>query len=456
MKINVKRIAAGILSVAMLVPGAANAEETKPFYVCTYYNDEGTLVDVNQITDTPSEKELEILLDLYMPENTAKAKLYRWDTCLRPIEPAITGDSSNKHDITIINTNDMHGSLVSSSSVIGVDKIAALKNMTDNAILIDADDAIQGVAFATLSNGADVIKAMNLTGYDAMVLGNHEFDYGIETLKSNIDLAGFPVMSANTYQNGELFTDANTIIEAGGFDVGIFALTTTSTMTSTSPKNIEGITFADEIETSKTQIKELEEKGADVIVALTHMGDNEKVNCTSTQLASALADSGLDLIIDGHSHSEINTVQNGITIVQAGTANAKVGYVGIDINENGAVSADATLLSHNFFDNIIADSSVTEQISEMLAEQEKATKEVIAQSDSTFWGGLINRISKARIHETNMGDLICDSMIDAVSDGAHGISLDQKTEIYVNNYSGNGIAEIDGSYPIYYPTLIMN
>lgn len=55
-----------------------------------------------------------------------------------------------------------------------------------------------------------------------------------------------------------------------------------------------------------------------------------------------------------------------------------------------------------------------------------------------------------------MGDLICDSMIDAVSDGAHGISLDQKTEIYVNNYSGNGIAEIDGSYPIYYPTLIMN
>ena len=80
------------------------------------------------------------------------------------------------------------------------------------------------VHFATLSNGADVIKAMNAAGYDAMASGNHEFDYGIDTLLSNIDLAVFPVMSANTYRDNELLTDANTIININGIDIGIFAL----------------------------------------------------------------------------------------------------------------------------------------------------------------------------------------------------------------------------------------
>ena len=61
------------------------------------------------------------------------------------------------------------------------------------------------------------------------------------------------------------------------------------------------------------------------------MGVNDKVNCTSTQLASAMKDSGLDIIIDGHSHSVVNTLQDGINMIQTGTANANVGYVGMDV-----------------------------------------------------------------------------------------------------------------------------
>ena len=410
----IKSTVSAILAAAIVIPNAVYAEDTELFYICAYYNQDGYLTDVNRVTGAPSESELKLLLDLYAPEDTAKAKLYRWDTSLQPVDDPIIGDDSNKHDITIINTNDMHGSLVSSDSAVGVDKIAALKKMTDNSILLDAGDATQGVSFATLSEGADVIKAMNAAGYDAMALGNHEFDYGIDTLLSNIELADFPVMSANTYRDDKLLTDANTVIDVNGIDVGIFALTTTSTATSTSAENLEGITFTDEIEAAKEQVAELEGKGAEVIIALTHMGVNEKVNCTSTQLASAMKDSGLDVIIDGHSHSEVNTVQDGINIIQTGTANAKVGYVGIDVEDDGSISVNAQLLSPAFFENITPDSEVSEAVSELLEQQESTVKEVVAQSASTVWGGLINRISEARIHETSMGNLICDSMIDAV------------------------------------------
>ena len=250
---SVKKAISALLAAVMIVPAAVYAqdEDSNPFYVCAYYDGNGYLTDVKGITGAPSEEELEILMDLYAPEDTVQAKMYRWNESLQPVDEPIIGEVSDKHDITIINTNDMHGSLVSSDSVIGVDKTASLKKLADNAVLLDAGDATQGVSFATLSNGADVIKAMNAAGYDAMALGNHEFDYGIDTFLSNIELAQFPMMSANTYKDGELLTEANTVLTVNGIDVGIFALTTASTATSTSAENLEGITFADEIETAE-------------------------------------------------------------------------------------------------------------------------------------------------------------------------------------------------------------
>ncbi len=408
-----------ILSVSMLAPYAVYAEnaEFKPIYCGAYYSADGKLIGTKNIVSMPTDEETEILLELYKPDEAVKAKLYKWDDEKKPAMKSVTFDLSDEAEINIIHTNDMHGSLAPSGSSIGIDKVATLKKLSDNALLFDAGDATQGVSFATLSKGEDVIKAMSMADYDGMTLGNHEFDYGIEKLKENIILAQFPVFSANTEtevlnmpEKEPLVRDSH-IYPVGDYTVGVFGLTTTNTRTSTNPKNVETVTFTDEIETASSQISHLTEAGVDVVLGLVHLGVTEDVNCTSTQLATAMKDTSLDVIIDGHSHTVVTTAVDGVTIAQTGNGGANVGYVEIDINEDETVEIDATTLTKAFFDNIEADSEVSAFLDSITEKQSETTKTVIAKTDSALWGGYINNIAETRLHETNLGDLICDSMI---------------------------------------------
>ncbi len=326
--------------------------------------------------------------------------------------------------INIIHTNDMHGSLTSTSSTIGVDLVAALKESTENAILVDAGDATQGIAFASLTQGADVISAMNIAGYDLMTAGNHEFDYGVETLLQNAANADFPILSANayynskplfetTYANGEKTNNGcNTIIEIDGVRVGFFGITTCETATSTNPEGLEGVTFADEIETSREQIADLKEQGADVIIGVMHMGVNATAGVTSTEAADALGGEGLDAIIDGHSHSVVNTVENGVAIGQTGSSSANVGMLTVRIAEDGEKSLSERLISATeLAGTVTPDPEVTEFLNSVNEEQAQLLGEEVAESAVTLWGGYINSVSETRVHETNLGDIICDSMI---------------------------------------------
>ena len=326
--------------------------------------------------------------------------------------------------INIIHTNDMHGSLTSSSSTIGVDLVAALKESTENAILVDAGDATQGIAFASLTQGADVISAMNIAGYDLMAAGNHEFDYGVETLLQNAANANFPILSANAYYNSKpLFemsyangektnNGCNAIIEIDGVKVGFFGITTCGTATSTNPEGLEGVTFENEIETSREQIADLKEQGADVIIGVMHMGVNATVGVTSTEAADALGGEGLDAIIDGHSHSVVNTVENGVVIGQTGSSSANVGMLTVRIAEGGEKSLSEKLISATELAGMVTpDPEVTAFLNSVNEEQSQLLGEEVAESAVTLWGGYVNNVSEARVHETNLGDLICDSMI---------------------------------------------
>lgn len=131
---------------------------------------------------------------------------------------------------------------------------------------------------------------------------------------------------------------------------------------------------------------------------------------------------------------------------------ADAGFNSTEREDDGSISVNAQLLSPAFFENITPDSEVSEAVSELLEQQESTVNEVVAQSASTVWGGLINRISEARIHETSMGNLICDSMIDAVKGT---LSEEYSALPVVAAENGGGIVEMDGDYPIDYPTLSM-
>ena len=193
--------------------------------------------------------------------------------------------------VTIYSTNDIHGVVAESpdDGMIGLPQVAGIAASTENSILLDAGDATQGASFATVDNGAYVIDVMNAAGYAAMAAGNHDFDYGAESLLANAEKAQFPILSANTLKDGKPLLDHHIIIEKAGYQIGVIGLTTASTSTSTNPAKLQGVTFENEIETAKAEIGEIADS-VDAIVLVTHLGDNAlATDVTSQQLLEDLS-----------------------------------------------------------------------------------------------------------------------------------------------------------------------
>ncbi|KRF60935.1 hypothetical protein ASG99_08370 [Bacillus sp. Soil768D1] len=325
-----------------------------------------------------------------------------------------TAENGNKQ-ITIFHTNDMHGHLLNNSNQIGIDIIASMKNIESNSLLIDAGDATQGLPFANLRKGKDVITLMNAAGYDGMALGNHEFDFGLEQVLKNVALAKFPVISANTIyrgkpllagingNNGEFF-----IKEINGVEVGFFGITTQETAYKTNPNNVKGVTFEDPFKTAQNQVDKLEKEGADVIVGIVHIG-----NETSSKLKSediAIEVDGIDVLLDGHSHTLINEHVNGTLIAQTGSASANVGKVDITLKNDEIVEAKETLISKTeslTYKSEVEVANFTKKISES---QGTSFNQVVGRTETPLWGATVNGIAIGRISETNLGDLIADSM----------------------------------------------
>ena len=414
------------MSIAMLfslvIPAIADDEaKTVSFRVAAYYNDIGTLLGVKEIRGGLSDEEVNVLVDVFKPQSAQTVKFFEWTQEKYKdgkMESGRTVDLMDDAEIVILHTNDMHGSLAPSSSVIGADSVSALKQL-DDAILADGGDATQGVALASQSKGEDIITIMNAAGYDVMAAGNHEFDYGLEHFDHIREMADFPIISANTYIGDSLLcadddtNGANILIEKNGVKVGIFAITTQETKTATKPENVSGVEFKDEVQTAKVQVEELTSQGADVIIALTHMGIYENGSCTSRKLAAEMADTGLDAIIDGHSHTVLNEKVGDIVIAQTGTGGVNVGRMAINVDEDGELTINETLLSRNFFNNITPDAEVTKVIDSVNAELSETLKTEIGETKNTLWGGSIRGvIAEGRVGETNFGSLISDAMIE--------------------------------------------
>lgn len=341
--------------------------------------------------------------------------------------------------ITVYHTNDVHGN---QGGGIGLAGVSALKKNTAASLLVDAGDATQGLALASLSKGEDVIELMNLAGYDAMAAGNHEFDYGQEQLKKNASLAEFPILSANVKKDGEPFLKGTygdeknnngqyTVIEKAGAKIGIFGLTTQNTRTSSNPKGLTGITFEDEIETAKEMIDTLEAEQVDIMICLAHLGDiASSVVYTADDVAEALTGDyagKLDAIIDGHSHTIENKEINGVKIAQTGNGFAKLGKLTFTYDsENDEVLVDSKLLSGEDFSDIDPDATVKNRIEEILTAQNETMGQRVADTKTTLWGGYINNVAESRLTETNLGNLITDSMIEAGGEIIRKGNVDEK------------------------------
>lgn len=231
-------------------------------------------------------------------------------------------------ELVILSVNDFHGNLMESDEVPGLAKLAAVlknekKQAEGKAVLLSAGDMLQGSVESNLTLGAPVIAAMNALEFDAMALGNHEFDWGIETLQKRNSGALFPFLAANMVDEKAMLAShvkPYTIVRRNGLKLGIIGLTTPQTKTIANPKFMEGITFTDGAQTVNKLVPELKAKGADLIVVLAHMGSVSAEDGTENgeiiELAKQVTD--VDLIVSGHTHQLVNTKVNGIPIVQAG------------------------------------------------------------------------------------------------------------------------------------------
>jgi 2',3'-cyclic-nucleotide 2'-phosphodiesterase (5'-nucleotidase family) len=320
----------------------------------------------------------------------------------------------------IFHTNDVHGHVSQEThqdgalAAIGYDRLDAIvKSEKTPHLLLDAGDAISGVIFANARSGDLVARLLPKLGYDALAVGNHEFDYGYGRLLALEDTYGLPYLAANvTKSDGSLLLTPFTVKEVGGLRVGIFGLTTPMTTTATDPRNVAGLEFGTPEEVfaaARETVKTLRGQRADLVIALAHLGSEAYCEPSSIQLARNVP--GIDLIVDGHSHSVLNGgVKEGDTlIVSTGAYLSHLGRVEVTKRDGGGHSLSAGLISAPEAQSVVPDAGMTATLKTLDDELSATLNVIVARAPFDLDGAR----EHVRTESTNLGRLICESLIRA-------------------------------------------
>ena len=252
----------------------------------------------------------------------------------------ITEKSSMKGKTVIIHTNDMHGRvLYGQNGSLGIFAVAALKIKLEQSgaqvITLDAGDTFRGTTIASQDKGLTIVQLMNTIGYDAMVSGNHDYEYGYEHLLELAKSMNFPILGANVIdgKTNHCLLGQRILLKRNGVTYGIFGLVTESTLLLNQSEDVEGMILMDPIATAKMEVGYLQSAGAEVIIALTHMGIKAKDEVNCMDLLSEV--DGIDIVIDGHSHSTLTECQEAnpkplVVYTSTGSYLNSIGVVVID------------------------------------------------------------------------------------------------------------------------------
>lgn len=359
--------------------------------------------------------------------------------------PAMAADAKPMEGkLVVVHTNDMHGYYETTETSIGIAGVAGLKNYYEaqgaDVLLLDAGDFSQGSTLVSYYKGKNAAEYMAAAGYDAVSMGNHEFDYSFDALLDNMKVltdAGVKVIDANVInkETGKSYFDANAVFEFDGIKVGVFGLDTSETLTKASPSNVKAVNFLDKEEMFKeaqAQVDKLKSAGCDYIIALTHLGvDEESVGRRSTDLAAAVK--GIDLIVDGHSHTVIDGGEKvgDTVIVSTGSYLANVGTVVID---KEAKTEEAKLISEADYAAGTAqyDETVKALVAEDVAEVAEAYSKVFAKTEVHLEG--TKQI--VRSQETNLGDFTADAYLYTAQKYADEHELGVNVDCAISNGGG--------------------
>jgi len=309
----------------------------------------------------------------------------------------------DQREIRILHMNDFHGFAVpykpygSDEFQGGLAYLAARSEelrAEKPTLFLAAGDMIQGNNWANLFQGKSTIEAMNVMNFDAMVVGNHEFDFGQEVLKERIGEANFPVLGANVIGLSELKPYMTKNVD--GLSIAVIGVVTEDTPVTTHPKNVIGLKFLSSEEIIRKYTKELSGE-SDIIVVLSHSGFNADV-----ELAKKV--DGVDVIIGGHSHTKVAkpTPVNKSLVVQAFEHGKTLGVLDLTVKNGKVVRASGRL------DPIKPTGKENKAVGAIVAKYQKKVDIVM---NETIGEALVDLDGvNVRLRETNLGNLITDIM----------------------------------------------
>ncbi len=317
-------------------------------------------------------------------------------------------------NLTILHTNDMHSRIKGDESVIGLAKLATLvkdlKKENPNLLLLDAGDTFHGLPIITVSRGEAMVDLMNKLGYEAMVPGNHDLNYGYDRLVELSKLADFPILAANIIpKQGNMDLKEYTIKEIDGVKIGIFGLATEESKYKSNPKNTEGVDITDPVSKAQEMVDQLKKEEVNIIIALSHVGLDQESNPKSTDIAEGVE--GIDLIIDGHSHT---TLEEGLwvgdtLIVQTGEYLKNVGIVNIEFANEKIVNIKPSLLTREAAETLVEDEEIKSVITKLEEANAEELTAVIGKTDVELVG--VREVVRSK--ESNLGNLMTDALLDA-------------------------------------------
>ncbi len=353
------------------------------------------------------------------------------------------GAASAEYSLTILHTNDFHDRYEPISAFDGpcsaedntagdcfggsarlVTALAEARARSNNTILVDGGDQFQGTLFYTYYKGVMTAEFMNRLGYDAMTVGNHEFDDGPEVLAGFVDAVEFPVLMSNADISLEpKLKDKilkSTVIERGGEKIGLIGLTPIDTPEIASPG--KNVIFTDPVQAVQGEVDKLTAEGVNKIIVLSHSGYlvDQRVAAGTT---------GVDVIVGGHDNTYLSNVSDkaagpyptmvGKTaIVQAYAYGKFLGELNVTFDDAGEiVSATGEPL---IMDAAVAEDGATvERIAELAQPLEEIRNKVVAETAAEIDGNRDN----CRQVECTMGNLVADASLARVADQGVTIAL---------------------------------
>jgi 2',3'-cyclic-nucleotide 2'-phosphodiesterase (5'-nucleotidase family) len=317
--------------------------------------------------------------------------------------------------LSLLHTNDTHAYVEQFPKLITA--VNELRSQKENSLLLNAGDVFSGTLYFRQYLGLADLYFMNQLGFDAMTLGNHEFDKDSATLANFIKQAEFPIVSSNvnmaddadlgplfnnaigrTNEQGEIFPAI--IKEVDGEEVGIFGLTTEDTAFLANPG--DNIVFEDAVDIANETIDRLEAQGVDKIIALSHLGYQPDLD-----LAEKV--DGIDIIVGGHSHTKLDAPvvvekEEPTLIVQANEYLKYLGVLDVTFDENGVIADYSGELKD--LNKYLEDETAKAKVAEYKAPLTELQKQVVGNTSVALNGERADVRSK----ETNLGNLIADGM----------------------------------------------